>query len=151
MSLYEIRGPARTMKNIHNHYSFSTKLYNWRSALGQVAFSWHPPNPDLSFGLPFPLLQSPMAASFTPLQPTLVIVHGDLRLVCSCSAMETHILKLPTIVLTLLPEVVWNSVLSVATEDRLFVHATCFSGPVLWACTTYHFAAEPLLLLDVST
>ena len=34
--------------------------------------------------------------SFTPLQPTLGIVHGDLRLVCSCSATETHFMKLLT-------------------------------------------------------
>ena len=44
----------------------------------------------------FPLLQSPMAVSFTPLQPTLGIAHGDLRLVCGCSAMETHFMKLST-------------------------------------------------------
>jgi hypothetical protein len=31
------------------------------------------------------------------------------------------------IVLTLLPEAVWNSVVSVATEDRRFLHATSFS------------------------
>jgi hypothetical protein len=31
----------------------------------------------------FPVLQSPMAASFTPLQPTLGIANGDL--VCGCS------------------------------------------------------------------
>jgi hypothetical protein len=57
-----------------------------------------------------------MAASFTPLG----IVHGDLRLGCGCSAMETHFMKLrrPVLVLTLLPEEVWNSVVSVATEDR---------------------------------
>ena len=36
-----------------------------------------------------------MAASFTPLQLTLDIAHGDLRLVCGCSAMETHFMKLP--------------------------------------------------------
>ena len=30
-------------------------------------------------------------------------------------------------VLTLLPESVWNSIVSVATDDRLFFHATCFS------------------------
>ena len=46
---------------------------------------------------PCPLHQRNMAASFTPLQPTLGIVHGDLRrLVCGCSAMETHFIKLPT-------------------------------------------------------
>jgi hypothetical protein len=37
-----------------------------------------------------------MAESFTPLQPTLGIAHGELRLVCGCSAMETHFMKLPT-------------------------------------------------------
>uniref|UniRef100_A0A8C7FEC0 Uncharacterized protein n=1 Tax=Oncorhynchus kisutch TaxID=8019 RepID=A0A8C7FEC0_ONCKI len=35
-----------------------------------------------------------MVASFTPLQPTLGIAHGDLRFVCGCSAMETHYMKL---------------------------------------------------------
>ena len=71
-------------------------------------FSWHPLNPDSTVGLPdgealfitpenvFPLLQSPMAESFTPLQPALGIAHGDLRLVCVCSAMESHFIKLPT-------------------------------------------------------
>jgi hypothetical protein len=34
--------------------------------------------------------------SFTPLQPTRGIVHGDLRLVCGCSAKETHFTMLPT-------------------------------------------------------
>jgi hypothetical protein len=37
-----------------------------------------------------------MAASFTPLQPTLGIAHGDLRLVWSCSAMETNFMKILT-------------------------------------------------------
>ena len=59
------------------------------NAFAQVAFSWHPPNSDLSIGLPggeacfitpenpFPLVQSPMVVSFPPLQLTLGIVHGD--------------------------------------------------------------------------
>jgi hypothetical protein len=38
----------------------------------------------------------PMAASFTPLQPTLGIAHGDLRLLCGCSAVETHFMKILT-------------------------------------------------------
>uniref|UniRef100_A0A674DM62 Dihydrolipoamide acetyltransferase component of pyruvate dehydrogenase complex n=1 Tax=Salmo trutta TaxID=8032 RepID=A0A674DM62_SALTR len=37
-----------------------------------------------------------MAASFTPLQPRLGIAHGEIRLVCGCSAMETHFMKLTT-------------------------------------------------------
>jgi hypothetical protein len=44
----------------------------------------------------FPLLQSPMAASFTPLQPTLGNAHGNLRLLNGCSAMETHFMNLST-------------------------------------------------------
>uniref|UniRef100_A0AAZ3Q5E9 Myosin IXb n=1 Tax=Oncorhynchus tshawytscha TaxID=74940 RepID=A0AAZ3Q5E9_ONCTS len=43
----------------------------------------------------FPLLQSPMAASFTPLQLMFGITHDDLRLVCGCSAMEAYFGKLP--------------------------------------------------------
>jgi hypothetical protein len=44
----------------------------------------------------FPLIQSPMVASFTSFQLTLGIAHGDLRLVCTSSAMETHFMKLLT-------------------------------------------------------
>ena len=58
------------------------------------------------------------------------------------------------IVLTLLPEAVWNSVLSVATENIYIffymLRASALGGTVLWACVAYHFAAEPLLLLEVS-
>jgi hypothetical protein len=67
----------------------------------------------------FLLLQSPMAVSFTPLQPTLGIVHGDIRLVCGCSAMETHFMKLPiNSSCADVSEAVWNLVVSVATKDR---------------------------------
>ena len=87
-----------------------------------------------------------MAASFTPLQPTLDSVHGDAAarpwITIPWSSKRT------VIVLTLLPEAVWNSVVSVATEVRHVF--TRFSTPVLWACVAYHFTAEPLLLLDVS-
>ena len=60
-------------------------------------FFWHPPNPDSSVGLPggearfitpenaFPLLQSPMAVSFTPIQPTLSICMVILGL---CAGLE---------------------------------------------------------------
>ena len=84
-------GPGKTAPD---HYSSSTKLDSWHYAMGKVAFSWHLPNPDSSVGLPdgevwfitpenaFSLLQSP---SFTPLQLTLGIAHGYLRLVCVCS------------------------------------------------------------------
>ena len=77
-------------------------------------------------------LQSPMAARFTPLQSTLGIVHGDLRLVCGCSAMETHFMNLPMNILPMLfPEAVCNSVVSVATEDKIFVRVSALRGPVL--------------------
>jgi hypothetical protein len=36
-----------------------------------------------------------MAVSFTPTQPTLGIAHGDLRLVCGCSAMENPFHEAP--------------------------------------------------------
>ena len=35
--------------------------------------------------------------------------------------------------------------LSVANEDRLFLHTTHFSGPVLWSFVVYQFAAEPVV------
>ena len=40
------------------------------------------------------LLQNPMVVSFTPLQLTLGIAHGDLMLVYGCSAMEIHFMML---------------------------------------------------------
>jgi hypothetical protein len=55
-----------------------------------------------------------MATSFTPLQPTLGIAHGDIRLVYGCPVPW----KLTVLVLTLLLEAVWNLVVSVSTEDR---------------------------------
>ena len=57
-------------KTSPDHYSSTTKLYSWHYALAQVAFTWHPPNPYSSVGLPdgeawfltpentFPLLQA---------------------------------------------------------------------------------------------
>jgi hypothetical protein len=38
-------------KRAQDHYSFSTKLYSWHYAFRQVAFSWTPPNPDVSIRL----------------------------------------------------------------------------------------------------
>ena len=49
MSLYAValRFPFTGTKGLTpGYYSSFTKLYNWHYALGQVAFSWHPPNPD---------------------------------------------------------------------------------------------------------
>ena len=60
----------------------------------------------------------------------LGIVHGDLRLVCGCLAMETNFMKLliqTVLLLKLLPEAVWNSVVSAAIEDRQSLRAMSFS------------------------
>jgi hypothetical protein len=75
-----------------------------------------------------PLLQSPMAASSTPLKPMLGIAQGDL--VCGCLAMEIHFMKLP--MNSYFADIaVWNSVVSVATEDRSFLCASTLGEPVL--------------------
>ena len=64
-----------------------------------------------------PLLQRPMAARFTPFQPMLGISHGDVRLVCGCSAMETHFIKLPM-----------NSYCAdIAPRDSLELDSECFN------------------------
>ena len=120
---------------------------------GQVVFSWHPSNPDSSVALPdgeawfitpenaFPLLQSPLAASFTPLQPTLGVAHGDLRLMWGCSAMETHFMKLQTN--SYCADVASRGSLELGGECyRLFLCASTLSGHVLWACAVYPFEAR---------
>jgi hypothetical protein len=56
-----------------------------------------------------------------------------------------------TVIVLTFPEAVWNSLVSVTSKDRRFLRATALGGPVLWTCVVYHFAAELLLLLDVST
>ncbi|CAI9576055.1 unnamed protein product, partial [Staurois parvus] len=40
-----------------------------------------------------PLLKSPVAVCFTPLHQPLCIALGDIRLGCSCTAMETHSMR----------------------------------------------------------
>ena len=73
--------------------------------LRQVVFFWSLANPDLSIRLPyskainhsqnkFPLLHSSVVLYITPVHPTLVIVLGDVRLACSCLAMETYAMNL---------------------------------------------------------
>jgi len=42
------KGPKTTP----HHNPPSTKLYTWHNAVRQVPFSWQPPNPDSSIGLP---------------------------------------------------------------------------------------------------
>ena len=61
-----------------------------------------------------------MVVSFTPLQPTLGIAHGDLRLVYSCSAMETCFMKLPVSSYCAAVASRGSFELSSATEDSLF-------------------------------
>ena len=148
----ELKGLTQTMKTAQDHYSSSTKHYSWHYAFGQVEFSWHSPNPDSSFRLPdgeawfitsenaFPLHQCPMAVSFTPLQPTLGNAHVDLRLVCGCSTMEIHFMKLPTDSLELCSECCNRG-----------QNISALGCSVQWICVACHFSAEPSLLLDVST
>jgi hypothetical protein len=57
------------------------------------------------------------------------------------------------IVPMLFPEAIWNSVVSVATEDRGFFYVlrtSALAGPILSACVIYQFAAE-MVLLQIST
>ena len=72
-------------------------------------------------------LQSPMAVSFTPLQSTLGIVHGDLRLVCGCSAMAINFMKLQTN--SYCADIASRVLLVIAaTEDRPFLCVTRLSN-----------------------
>ena len=54
-------------------------------------------------------------------------VYGGPKLVCGCSAMETHFMKLPTNSYCVDVASRGSSELTVATEDRLFLLATCLS------------------------
>ena len=87
--------------------------------------------------------------SYTTLADTC---HCDLRLECICLVLiflMSWISWCTILVLMLLPEPVWNSVVSDATEDRPFLNAA-LGGPALWVCMVYHFLAKLLLLLDAS-
>ena len=91
---------SSSWKTTPHHNRPSTKHYTWHNAVRQVPFSWQPPNPDSSIGLPdgeaqfvtpeneSPLLKNPVAACFTPLHLTFCIALADVWLGCSCSAME---------------------------------------------------------------
>jgi hypothetical protein len=67
-----------------------------------------------------------MVARFTPLQPTVGIAHVDLRLVCGC--LDIGPISWSSW------QAVWNSVVSVATEDRLFLRTTRFSTLSVCLC-----------------
>ena len=77
----------------------------------------------------FPLLQNPMVVSFTPLQPTLGIAHGDLKLVWGCSAKETHFIMF--LINSYCADVAsrgsLDSVVSVANKNRWFLRTMRFS------------------------
>ncbi|CAI9547136.1 unnamed protein product, partial [Staurois parvus] len=65
----------------------------------------------------------------TPLHPTLCIALGDVRLGCSCSAMEKHPMKLSThcCCANLKPNEVWRS-LAIDSADRWqLLRTACFS------------------------
>ncbi len=92
-------------------HTISPPPTNWHNAVRQVTSSWRLPNSDSPIRLAssvlqvyfitpqnwFPQLQSPVLACFTPLHLTLGIVFGDVRLACSCSAVETYSMKFHTV------------------------------------------------------
>ena len=83
------------------------------------------PNPDsaiITLANLFPLLQNPAEACFTPFQLTLSTVHSDL--VCSCLAMEAHLMKFLMDIPMLLLEIDWISIMSDATEQMRHI-STC--------------------------
>ena len=94
-----------------------------------------------------------MAVNFTPLQPMLGMAHGDLRLVCVYLAMETHFMKPATN--SYCAEVASRGSWELSSEccklaQTTFTHhALQHSAVVFCELVAYHFAAEPLLLLDV--
>jgi hypothetical protein len=63
-------------------------------------------------------------------------LHGFVRLVCGCSAMETHFMKLLTN--SYCADVASRG--SAATKDRRFLRALSLACPFLWACEVYHWA-----------
>ena len=81
--------------------------------------------------------QSPMGGSFTQLKPTFGTAHGDVRLGCGCSSMETQFMKLPT--KSYCADVTPRGSLELGSE-------CCNLRKEAGACVAYHFAAEPLLL-----
>ena len=78
-----------------------------------------------------------MSTSFTQLQPTLGIAHGDLRFVCGCLTRETHFMKITTN--SSCADVASRGSLQPRTDD--FYSTTALGHPVLWACVAYHFTA----------
>ena len=95
-----------------------------------------------------------MVVSFTPLQLKLGIALGNLSLVCGCSAMETHFMKLSmNSACAYVASIVWNlvMVLQPTTDDFSSLCASALGSPVMCACVAHHFVAELVLLLDIST
>lgn len=53
--LLKLMGHFQPLKKTLHHNVInppSTELYTWQNAVRQVLFSWQPPNPDSSIGLP---------------------------------------------------------------------------------------------------
>ena len=132
------------------HNSPSTKLYTWHNAVRQVPFSWQPPKPDSSIRLPdaetqfltpekaSPLLCSPVVACFTPLHPR------------SCSAMETHSMKLS---MNMRPHEVLRFIAVDSAESWRPLCTLCVS--ICWPAPSFyvadHFVAELLSFQVTST
>jgi hypothetical protein len=70
-----------------------------------------------------------MAASFTSLQLTLGIAHSDFRLVCGCSAMVTHFMKL--LMNSCCAEVASRGSLELGSEERQFFESRSNNGSAI--------------------
>lgn len=86
-------------KTAADHYPCTAKIYCWLYAFRFKTVPWCPSNPDLSIRLPDTEVWfirghcSVQRCHDLPVQLMLAIAHSDLRLMCSCSAMETHFMK----------------------------------------------------------
>jgi hypothetical protein len=148
------------------HYSSSAKLYSWHYASGQVALSWQ------SVGLMVKPNSSLQRARFhcSRVQWRQALRPCSRRLeFCATARPWKPISWSPrwtVLVLTLLSEAVWNSVVCVATEDRRLIRASCFSTrrshsvslrglPIrAWAVVAprrFHFTISALLQLTGET
>ncbi len=94
------KGPSPTpCRTVPYNFPSTTKLYSWHNAVRQVTSSWHPHQTAKQCTLSVLhhstelVSTAPESACFTPLH----LVLSDVRLACSCSAVETISMKLHTV------------------------------------------------------
>ncbi len=93
----------------------------------------------------------PVVASFTPLHLMFGIVLGDVRLASSCSAMETHSMKLPLHSFCADINVSWSLELyGISRALATFAHHAS-QDPALWLYVVFHFMARLLPLSNNTT